>query len=65
MSICSPLYFVSTLLGMWRQWTLNKQYPRDDVPVVIAASATEAPEGELKPNEKLISPKNQRKGGKK
>ena len=58
-------YFVSTLLGMWRQWTLNKQYPRDAAPIVVAASATEALEGELKPNEKLISPKNQRKGGKK
>lgn len=58
-------YFVSTLLGMWRQWTLNKQFPRDAEPVVIAASGGDPAEGELKPNSKLISPKNQRKGGKK
>ena len=56
-------YFVSTLLGMWRQWTLNKQYPRDAAPVIIAASAPEP--GDLKPNSKLISPKNQRKGTRK
>ena len=59
-------YFVSTLLGMWRQWTLNKQFPRDAEPVVLAATGNDDPAtGELKANSKLISPKNQRKGGKK
>lgn len=65
-------YFVSTLLGMWRQWTLNRQFPRDDNegPVVIAAGADEKSEGgdrggELQANPKLIAPKSGKKGGKK
>jgi YidC/Oxa1 family membrane protein insertase len=62
-------YFVSTLLGMWRQWTLNKQFPRDagNEPVIISASDDEkekAEGSELKANPKLIAPRS-KKGGKK
>jgi YidC/Oxa1 family membrane protein insertase len=61
-------YFVSTILGMWRQWTLNKQFPRDaSAPVVISASDDEkenAGGSELKANPKLIAPRS-KKGGKK
>jgi YidC/Oxa1 family membrane protein insertase len=61
-------YFVSTLLGMWRQWTLNRQFPRDDsgAPIVIAASEDEKTESvELKANPKLIAPKGGKRGSKK
>ncbi|MGC4046113.1 MAG: YidC/Oxa1 family membrane protein insertase [Armatimonas sp.] len=61
-------YFTSTLLGMWRQWTLNRQFPRDASagPVIISASDDEATENtELKANPKLIAPKGGKRGGKK
>lgn len=61
-------YFVSTLLGMWRQWTLNRQFPRDanSGPVIISSSDDEKTDGaELKANPKLIAPKGAKRGGKK
>jgi YidC/Oxa1 family membrane protein insertase len=63
-------YFVSTILGMWRQWTLNKQFPQKpgSEPVIISASDDEkdkaAGSSELKANPKLIAPRS-KKGGKK
>lgn len=59
-------YFVSTLLGMLRQWLMNRMNKNEgDSPVVLATTATSgdnAPAGgELKANQKLISPKNQKK----
>lgn len=59
-------YFVSTLLGMLRQWLMNRMNKGDDSSPVLLATKTSvgdnAPSGgDLKANQKLISPKNQKK----
>lgn len=56
-------YFVSTLLGMLRQWLMNRMHKDDpSAPTVLAA---EGPSGDngggLAANSKLISPKNRKK----
>jgi YidC/Oxa1 family membrane protein insertase len=61
-------YFVSTLLGMIRQWMMIRQYGKAEAggdasgPTLVAPSTvTDSGEKKLSANSKLISPKNRKK----
>ena len=59
-------YFVSTLLGMLRQWMMNRMTKsQEGEPVVLASEGTSGDNAKsgasLVANQKLISPKNQKK----
>jgi YidC/Oxa1 family membrane protein insertase len=61
-------YFVSSMLGMGRQWIINRSLPELAPFVPIEASAggdNGTRPGALASNPRLISPKNQKKGGSK